>query len=145
MIFLGETFSGFVTAHNDSQELVKDVVIRVSLQYLVALEYEYPLLIIFYCLQVELMTPSQRLGLLTTPSIPQIDGSGCEERIITHEVKELGEHSLICSASYTVVSSGEELHLRKYFKFSVRRILNMPVYHKTCMYWVGIHRSILWS
>ena len=30
MIFLGETFSGFVTAHNDSQELVKEVVLRVG-------------------------------------------------------------------------------------------------------------------
>ncbi len=30
MIFLGETFSGFVTAHNDSQDLVKEVVLRVG-------------------------------------------------------------------------------------------------------------------
>lgn len=65
------------------------------------------------------MTPSQRLSLLTTPTIAQIEGGGCEERIITHEVKELGEHSLICSASYTVPNSTEELYLRKFFKFNV--------------------------
>ena len=29
-IFLGETFCGFVTVHNDSQETVKEVVLKVS-------------------------------------------------------------------------------------------------------------------
>ena len=29
MIFLGETFSGFVTVHNDSQEVVKEVLLKV--------------------------------------------------------------------------------------------------------------------
>ena len=33
MIFLGETFSGFVTAHNDSQDLVKEVVLKVRLGF----------------------------------------------------------------------------------------------------------------
>jgi hypothetical protein len=30
MIFLGETFSGFVTVHNDSKETVRDVNLKVS-------------------------------------------------------------------------------------------------------------------
>ena len=29
MIFLGETFSGFVTVHNDSQQVVKEVILKV--------------------------------------------------------------------------------------------------------------------
>ena len=29
MIFLGETFSGFVTVHNDSQDMVKEVSLKV--------------------------------------------------------------------------------------------------------------------
>lgn len=75
------------------------------------------------------MTPSQRLNLLTTPTIGQIDGGACEERIITHEVKELGEHSLVCSANYTVTTSGEELYLRKFFKFNVRfSLCSVPVF-----------------
>ena len=76
-------------------------------------------------LQVDLLTPSQRVTLLTTSSIPQIDGGACEERIITHEVKELGEHSLVCSANYTVHSTGEELFLRKFFKFNVSLLMGM--------------------
>ena len=47
-------------------------------------------------MQVELLTPSgQRLLLLTTPVILQLDGGACEERIISHEVKELGEHRYV--------------------------------------------------
>ena len=42
--------------------------------------------------QVELLTPSHRHQLLSEPPIPQLDPSACEERIISHEVKELGEH-----------------------------------------------------
>lgn len=30
MIFLGETFSGFVTVHNDSQDMVKEVSLKVN-------------------------------------------------------------------------------------------------------------------
>lgn len=102
MIFLGETFSGFVTVHNDSQETVRDV-----------------------NLKVELLTPSQRVSLLSDCLIPTLDEGGCEDRIISHEVKELGEHSLICSATYTVHTSGEELFLRKFFKFNVAKPLDV--------------------
>ena len=33
MIFLGETFSGFVTVHNDSQDMVKEVSLKVNYMY----------------------------------------------------------------------------------------------------------------
>lgn len=39
--------------------------------------------------------------------------------------------SLICSATYTVHSSGEELLLRKFFKFSVCHQLQCSVYVQT--------------
>ncbi len=35
MIFLGETFSGFVTVHNDSQDMVKDVSLKVKYKHVV--------------------------------------------------------------------------------------------------------------
>ena len=41
---------------------------------------------------MELLTPSHRHLLLSEPPLPQLDPSACEERIISHEVKELGEH-----------------------------------------------------
>jgi len=45
---------------------------------------------------VELLTPSQRISLLAPPQIPQLNPGGCEERIVGHEVKELGEHRYKC-------------------------------------------------
>ena len=54
-------------------------------------------------MKVELLTPSgQRLLLLTTPVILQLDGGACEERIISHEVKELGEHRSVVTCSKQV-------------------------------------------
>ena len=35
------------------------------------------------------------------------------------------QHSLICSATYTVHTSGEELFLRKFFKFNVAKPLDV--------------------
>ena len=83
------------------------------------------------------------MSLLNTSPIAVLEGGTCEDRIISHEVKELGEHryidtsicfsallslslslslsSLICSATYTVHTSGEELFLRKFFKFNVQK------------------------
>ena len=46
----------------------------------------------YFPVQVELLTPSHRHLLLSEPPLPQLDPSACEERIISHEVKELGEH-----------------------------------------------------
>ncbi len=71
--------------------------------------------------QVELRTPSQRVHLLSSPQLSQLDPRACEEWVLSHEVKELGEHSLICSSTYTVHTTGEELVLMKFFKFNVRR------------------------
>ncbi|CAI8010583.1 Trafficking protein particle complex subunit 13 [Geodia barretti] len=70
LIFLWETFNGLISVHNDSQDVAKDVPVK-----------------------VELLTPSHRHLLLSEPPLPQLDPSACEERIISHEVKEPGEHS----------------------------------------------------
>lgn len=34
MIFLGETFSGFVTVHNDSPDVVKEVSLKVEFVFI---------------------------------------------------------------------------------------------------------------
>ncbi|CAI8028283.1 Trafficking protein particle complex subunit 13 [Geodia barretti] len=108
LIFLGETFNGFISVHNDSQDVAKDVAVK-----------------------VELLTPSHRHLLLSEPPLPQLDPSACEERIISHEVKELGEHSLICTASYMVFATGEEMLLRKFFKFGEDILLEVQIQNAT--------------
>ncbi len=45
--------------------------------------------------QVELLTPSQRVSLLSSSPIAILEGGMCEDRIISHEVKELGEHRYV--------------------------------------------------
>ena len=43
--------------------------------------------------------------------------SGRHDFLIRHDVKEVGQHTLICSAAYTTVE-GERRFLPQYFKFT---------------------------
>ena len=70
-IYLGETFSCYISVHNDSNHLVKEILVKTDLQ-----------------------TSSQRLTLSGggTPSKPELPPEGCIDEVIHHEVKELGTH-----------------------------------------------------
>ena len=98
LIFLGETFNGFISVHNDSQDLAKEVAVKVSITPSFSLYTVHVCVCVCVCvcppppLQVELLTPSHRHLLLSDPPLPQLDPGACEERLISHEVKELGEH-----------------------------------------------------
>lgn len=70
-IYLGETFSCYVSVHNDSSQVVKEILVKTDLQ-----------------------TSSQRLALSgagATPK-PELEPEGCIDEVIQHEVKELGTH-----------------------------------------------------
>ena len=66
--------------------------------------------------------------------------------LIRHDVKEIGQHTLICSAAYTTVE-GERRFLPQYFKFTsanplsvrtkVRRLLPVPL--------LSLHRARTYS
>ncbi|KAI8509602.1 Trafficking protein particle complex subunit 13 [Branchiostoma belcheri] len=102
-IFLGETFSCYVCVHNDSTQLVKDIMVKADLQ-----------------------TSSQRLTLSggSSPPIPELGPEGSIDEVIHHEVKELGTHILVCAVSYTTQSS-EKMYFRKFFKFQVLKPLDV--------------------
>uniref|UniRef100_A0A3B4AWS1 Trafficking protein particle complex subunit 13 n=1 Tax=Periophthalmus magnuspinnatus TaxID=409849 RepID=A0A3B4AWS1_9GOBI len=100
-IFLGETFSSYISVHNDSNQVVKDILVKADLQ-----------------------TSSQRLNLSASNStVAELKPECCIDDVIHHEVKEIGTH-LVCAVSYTT-QYGEKLYFRKFFKFQVLKPLDV--------------------
>lgn len=102
-IYLGETFSCYVSVHNDSSHNVKEILIKTDLQ-----------------------TSSQRLALSGSGATPksELAPESCIDEVIQHEVKELGTHILVCAVSYTT-PSGDNMYFRKFFKFQVLKPLDV--------------------
>ncbi|XP_055491129.1 trafficking protein particle complex subunit 13 isoform X4 [Leucoraja erinacea] len=101
-IFLGETFSSYISVHNDSTHIVKDVLIKADLQ-----------------------TSSQRLNLSASNAVlAELNPDRCIDDVIHHEVKEIGTHILVCAVSYTT-QAGEKMYFRKFFKFQVLKPLDV--------------------
>uniref|UniRef100_A0A3P9KSW9 Trafficking protein particle complex subunit 13 n=1 Tax=Oryzias latipes TaxID=8090 RepID=A0A3P9KSW9_ORYLA len=101
-IFLGETFSSYISVHNDSTQIVKEILVKADLQ-----------------------TSSQRLNLSASNSaVAELKPECCIDDVIHHEVKEIGTHILVCAVSYTT-QLGEKLYFRKFFKFQVLKPLDV--------------------
>ncbi|XP_063068869.1 trafficking protein particle complex subunit 13 isoform X2 [Engraulis encrasicolus] len=101
-IFLGETFSSYISVHNDSTQVVKDILVKADLQ-----------------------TSSQRLNLsASSAAVSELQPDCCIDDVIHHEVKEIGTHILVCAVSYTT-GSGEKMYFRKFFKFQVLKPLDV--------------------
>ncbi|XP_072353018.1 trafficking protein particle complex subunit 13 isoform X2 [Scyliorhinus torazame] len=93
-IFLGETFSSYISVHNDSVQVVKDILVKADLQ-----------------------TSSQRLNLsASNAAVAELKPDRCIDDVIHHEVKEIGTHILVCAVSYTT-QAAEKMYFRKFFKF----------------------------
>lgn len=107
-IFLGETFTSCISVHNESNQVATDVTIKADLQ-----------------------TSSQRVSLSgnVTDVTPELHPNHSIDDIISHEVKELGTHILVCAVNYSTLS-GEKLYFRKFFKFQVLK----PIDVKTKFY-----------
>ncbi|XP_078531284.1 trafficking protein particle complex subunit 13 isoform X2 [Lissotriton helveticus] len=101
-IFLGETFSSYISVHNDSNQVVKDILVKADLQ-----------------------TSSQRLNLsASTSAVAELSPDSCIDDVIHHEVKEIGTHILVCAVSYTT-QTNEKMYFRKFFKFQVLKPLDV--------------------
>uniref|UniRef100_A0A2R5L579 Trafficking protein particle complex subunit 13 n=1 Tax=Ornithodoros turicata TaxID=34597 RepID=A0A2R5L579_9ACAR len=103
-IYLGETFSCYMSVHNDSKQPVNDVSVKAELQ-----------------------TGTQKV-LLTgrgdESTITELKQNDSVDEVIHHEVKEIGMHILVCTVSY-VTQAGEKLYFRKFFKFQVFKPLDV--------------------
>ncbi|KAL9662032.1 hypothetical protein QQ045_026860 [Rhodiola kirilowii] len=102
-IYLGETFCSYISINNSSKFEATDVVIK-----------------------AEMRTDKQRILLLDTTKSPveSIRAGGRYDFIVEHDVKELGEHQLVCSALYSD-GDGERKFLPQFFKFVVANPLSV--------------------
>ncbi|CAP25053.3 Protein CBG04321 [Caenorhabditis briggsae] len=105
-IYLGETFTFYVNVVNESESNVVNV-----------------------SLKCELQTSTQRVVLPCSVQDVTIESTKCDGQVISHEVKEIGQHILICSVNYKTLS-GENMYFRKFFKFPVSK----PIDVKTKFY-----------
>ncbi|KAH9796911.1 trafficking protein particle complex subunit 13 [Citrus sinensis] len=102
-IYLGETFCSYISINNSSTLEVRDVVIKAEIQ-----------------------TDKQRILLLDTSKSPveSIRAGGRYDFIVEHDVKELGAHTLVCTALYSD-GEGERKYLPQFFKFIVSNPLSV--------------------
>ncbi|KAL3519725.1 hypothetical protein ACH5RR_017874 [Cinchona calisaya] len=102
-IYLGETFCSYVSINNSSNFEARDVIIKAEIQ-----------------------TERQRILLLDTSKSPveSIRAGGRYDFIVEHDVKELGAHTLVCTALYND-GDGERKYLPQFFKFMVSNPLSV--------------------
>ncbi|KAL1365127.1 hypothetical protein HN51_013218 [Arachis hypogaea] len=102
-IYLGETFCSYISINNSSTFEVRDVIIKAEIQ-----------------------TERQRILLLDTSKSPveTIRAGGRYDFIVEHDVKELGPHTLVCTALYND-GDGERKYLPQFFKFIVANPLSV--------------------
>lgn len=108
-IQLGETFTSCVSVNNEANVPVEAVT-----------------------LTVEVQTASTKTVLAEFGGEGQQLGAGESlERVVSHEIKELGQHALACTVSYRIPSNSraststdgndsDMLVFRKFYKFAVR-------------------------
>lgn len=77
-------------------------------------------------IKADLQTSSQRVNLPSKYSegISELGPEGSIGDVISHEVKEIGQHILVCAVSYTT-PVGEKMYFRKFFKFPVSKPLDV--------------------
>ncbi|KAF3777443.1 Trafficking protein particle complex subunit 13 [Nymphaea thermarum] len=102
-IYLGETFCSYISINNSSKYEVRDIIIKAEIQ-----------------------TERQRVLLLDTARSPveSIRSGGRYDFIVEHDVKELGPHTLVCTALYND-GDGERKYLPQFFKFAVANPLSV--------------------
>lgn len=102
-IYLGETFCSYISINNSSNFEVKDVIIKAEIQ-----------------------TERQRILLLDTSKSPveSIRSGGRYDFIVEHDVKELGAHTLVCTALYSD-GDADRKYLPQFFKFIVSNPLSV--------------------
>lgn len=110
-IYLGETFSSYISINNPSQSDVTNVVIKAELQ-----------------------TQTKRFNLLdlSTKPISVFEQTQNHDFVVSHPVSEEGVHILVCNVNY-LRPDAEKTFFRKYFKFQVNRPLNLQVKTKNLM------------
>lgn len=101
-IQLGETFTSCLCVNNDTDQTLHGVTLRVEMQT---------------------ATTKVPLASVGGPDLSLGPENNFVETIVSHEIKELGQHVLACTMTYrrTGAPEGEEsVPIRKFYKFAVR-------------------------
>eukprot|EP01134_Creolimax_fragrantissima_P006706 CFRG6706T1 len=106
-VYLGEKFVSYVRVSNSSGKDATD-----------------------YHLRAELSTASHRVLLFDSSTEKKdIPNGQSVDTLVTHEVKEMGKHTLVCQVAYTT-AEGFDVFFRKSFKFVIKN----PLAVKTKVY-----------
>ncbi|KAG0349599.1 hypothetical protein BG004_000005 [Podila humilis] len=120
-IYLGETFTSYICANNESPHPVRDVILKAELQTST----------LRFALS-NTLSPQQRSASNSPSNVPAATGGHIQllesgrtnEMIVSHEIKELGIHILVCSIQYTTLD-GLQKSFRKFYKFQVLNPLSV--------------------
>lgn len=99
-LYIGETFTSYICLHNHSNFKVNSLSVKVELQ-----------------------TLSQKIALPFKSNIDYMESFESDQKfdgIVEHDVKELGNHILICIVSY-VTNKQENMSFKKFYKFNVSK------------------------
>ncbi|KAF9899744.1 hypothetical protein BX616_002867 [Lobosporangium transversale] len=135
-IYLGETFTSYICANNESAHPVRDVILKAELQTS-TLRFA---LSDTLSNQQRHQAPNSKLSQDTSsPHLQQqqqpqsptagkhiqlLESGKTNEIIVSHEIKELGTHILVCSIQYTTLD-GQQKSFRKFYKFQVMNPLSV--------------------
>ncbi|KAG0203472.1 hypothetical protein BGX28_004258 [Mortierella sp. GBA30] len=129
-IYLGETFTSYICANNESAHPVRDVILKAELQTS-TLRFALSDILASQKLQSSPRLPSESpLTSVPSPSsstgghIQLLESGKTNEMIVSHEIKELGIHILVCSIQYTTLD-GQQKSFRKFYKFQVLNPLSV--------------------
>lgn len=103
-IYLGETFTCFMSLHNDSDQSALDLSFKADL----------------HTSTQEILLTGQAAGTRVNELLPDHNVND----VINHEVKEIGNHFLVCKVSYSL-KSGEQKSFSKNFRFQVLKPLDV--------------------
>ncbi|CAO3569265.1 unnamed protein product [Mortierella alpina] len=130
-IYLGETFTSYICANNESPHPVRDVILKAELQT-TTLRFALSDTLASQRNQASATRLPSESSLKSVPSpssstgghIQLLESGKTNEMIVSHEIKELGIHILVCSIQYSTLD-GQQKSFRKFYKFQVMNPLSV--------------------
>ncbi|KAF9211815.1 hypothetical protein BGZ59_007575 [Podila verticillata] len=119
-IYLGETFTSYICANNEWTHPVRDVILKAELQ---TSTLRFALSNTLSSSRSPSDSPSG-IPAATGGHIQLLESGRTNEMIVSHEIKELGIHILVCSVQYTTLD-GQQKSFRKFYKFQVLNPLSV--------------------
>ncbi|GJJ76364.1 trafficking protein particle complex subunit 13 [Entomortierella parvispora] len=127
-IYLGETFTSYICANNESAHPVRDVILKAELQTSTSATRFALTDILSQHRPLRSADPNSALSSSAPVSngghIQLLESGKTNEMIVAHEIKELGTHILSCSIQYTTLD-GQQKSFRKFYKFQVLNPLSV--------------------